>query len=250
MTFFNDLKNWTSFFLTQRIGLDSKTWTLCFSNLNSKNWTYFDDSQTWSFFLELWHFFEKKKYSKNWTKFFDSKNWTLFLWIWRKELNPFSLIEYDAENWTFWKWRRELNPFSFLPQRIETFSSLPQIIELFFFKKFIDSKNWTFLSDMTQRNEIWKNDSKSWTCFLIWLTELNLFFFHLYDSKNWTLRLNKRLKKSKSSFRKMTQRIEWTLCKRLIELSLFYEPLLNLSWFFFFFKKKKNGLKELNLLWM
>ena len=251
---------------------NSKNWTWLkdlnslFFKLDSKNWTYFDDSQTWSFFLELWHkeffFWKKKNDSKNWTKIFDSKkcffcmaqrndflygskNW---FFVWLKELKPFSLnmtqrietffFEYDAENWCL---------FLFLPQRIETFSSLPQMIELFFFKNFIDSKNWTFFSDMTQRNEIRKKKKR--------LKELNLFFWNmtyriepLLFSLIWFKELNFVSKKK-------TQKIEifffnndskdWTLCKRLIELSLFYEPLLNLILFFFFY-----WLKELNLLRM
>ena len=116
--FFNDLKNWTSFFffgkITQRIGLDSKTWWL-------------PDLKLLSWIMTL--FFEKKKLLKEldqifWLKelflLYDSKNCTLFLWIWRKELNPFSLnmtqriepFENDAENWTLFLFcRKELKLF-------------------------------------------------------------------------------------------------------------------------------------------
>ena len=146
--------------LTQRLELFVfQTW---FKELDS----YFDDSQTWSFFLELWHFFWKKNYSKNWTKFFDSKNWTLFLWIWRKELNFFSLIEYDAENWTLWKWRRELNPFSFLPQRIETFPSLPLI-----WLKEMKSEKMTQRVELVFFNMTYRIEPLLFS--LIWFKELN-----------------------------------------------------------------------------
>ena len=57
---------------------------------------------------------------------------------------------------------------------------------------------------------VWKNDSKNWTFFVSFFSN---------DSK------------------------DWTLCKWLIQLSLFYEPLLNKSWTFVFI-----WLKELNLL--
>ena len=47
-------------------------------------------------------------------------------------------------------------------------------------------------------------------------------------------------------FSTMTQRIELFVKMTYIELSLFYEPLLNKSWTFF----EESELKELNLLWM
>ena len=240
--------------ITQRIGLDSKTWTLCFSNLIPRTGLILMTPRLEASFLnyDTKNFFLKKK--KKMTqrigpKFLTQRN-VFFVWlkemifcmaqridffVWLKELKPFSLnmtqrietffFEYDAENWCL---------FLFLPQRIETFSSLPQMIELFFFKNFIDSKNWTFFSDMTQRNEIRKKKR---------LKELNLFFWNmtyriepLLFSLIWFKELNFVSKKK-------TQKIEifffnndskdWTLCKRLIELSLFYEPLLNLILFFF-----------------
>ena len=48
----------------------------------------------------------------------------------------------------------------------------------------------------------------TWSCLEKWLKELNPFVFFNNDSK------------------------DWTLCQWLIELTLFYEPLLNKSWFF------------------
>ena len=141
--------------ITQRIGLDSKTWTLCFSNLIPRIGLILMTPRLEASFLNYVtknFFWKKKNDSKNWTEIFDSK---ICFFVWLKEL----IFLYDPKNWNLflWIWHRELNPFSFLPQRIETFSSLPQMIEFFFFKNFIDSKNWTFFfSDMTQRNEIRK----------------------------------------------------------------------------------------------
>ena len=70
-------------------------------------------------------------------------------------------------------------------------------------------RNWTLFSTWLieiepfffERDPVWKNDSKNWTL---------LFFFFNNDSK------------------------DWTLCKWLIQLSIFYEPLLNKSWTFVF----------------
>ena len=205
--------------ITQRIGLDSKTWTLCFSNLIPRTGLIFDDSQTWSFFLELWHkefFWKKKKWLKEldqnfWLKemffLYGSKKW---FFVWLKEMIFLNMtqrietffFEYDAENWCL---------FLFLPQRIETFSSLPQMIELFFSKILLTQRIELFfliwLKEMKSEKKK-KKDSKSWTCFL------------KYDLQNWTssfftnmiqrieLCVKKKLKKSKSSFSTMTQRIE------------------------------------------
>ena len=171
-------------------------------------------------------FFEKKKWLKEldqnfWLKemffLYGSKKW---FFVWLKELifcmtqriETF-FFEYDAENWNLflWIWRRELMPFSFFAAKNWNFFLFAaNDWAFFFFKNFIDSKNWTFFSDMTQRNEIRKKKR---------LKELNLFFWNmtyriepLLFSLIWFKELNfvskKKLKKSKSSFSTMTQRIE------------------------------------------
>ena len=154
---------------------------------------------------------------------YDSKNWFFCL---TQRIETF-FFEYDAENWTLFLFcRKELK-----------LSSLPQIIE-FFSKNFIDLKNCTFffwydskkwnLKKMTQRVEFFFDKNlthrNDWSCQEKWLKELNLFFNN--DSK------------------------DWTLCKRLIELSLFYEPLLNLSWFFFIDSKNWTFFECNSLSWI
>ena len=160
--------------ITQRIGLDSKTWTR----------TYFDDSQTWSFFLELCHkeFFLKKMTQRIGPKFltqryvflygskkiflYDSKNWFFCM---TQRIETF-FFEYDTENWTLFLFcRKELKLFPLCRKWLS-----------FFFQKFYWLKELNFFfSDMTQRNEIRKKKkTQRVEFFLIWLTELNLFFFH------------------------------------------------------------------------
>ena len=166
-------KNWIGFSnVTQRLELFSLLWlTELIFLYDSLNWTFLNMTQgiNWFFFLKKWKnwmFFQY--FSKNWF-FYDSKDWIFFTtqriepFFGRlKELNFFSL------NMT-----QRIEP-SYATQRIEPFPFLPQ-------------KNWAFFLNMTQRIELFS-----------WLTELN-FFFHWYDSKNWTLCQKKRLKKSKSS---------------------------------------------------
>ena len=216
-----------------------------FFKKNSKNWTLFTKKMTQRIehfscmtqriepsvnVTQRVEFFERDWKNGTWKN--DSKNWNFLSMTQRIDffLNVTQRIEtfffeYDAENWNLflWIWRRELNPFSFSPQRIETFSSLPQMIELFFQKFYWLKELNFFFSDMTQRNEIRKKKRlKELNLFFkIWLTELNLFFFSLI----WLKELNHVSKKTDSK--------NGTLCKRLIEMSLFYEPLLNLSCFFF-----------------
>ena len=194
---------------------------LFFQPFDSKNWAFFYICPKLKKF-----FFLKKKTSQKMTQrigpkfltqryvflygsknffLYDSKNWFFCM---TQRIKTF-FFEYDAENWNLflWIWRRELMPFSFLPQRIETFSSLPQMIE--FFSKIL-----------TQRIELF---------FLIWLKEMKsekkktqrveLFFCMTYRiepllfSLIWFKELNfvskkETLKKSKSSFSTITQRIE------------------------------------------
>ena len=176
--------------ISQRIGLDSKTWTFCFFQTWFKELDLFWWPQTWSFFWNYDAFFFLKKWLKEldptfWLKelifLYDSKNRTLFCMTQRIE--PFL---YDLKNWTFlWIWRRELNLL--LMRRKE--------LNFFFFA----SKNWTFFllyrkylssffwkNKLTQRIElfflIWLKELKSKKNCLkesnfFWLIELNLFFF-------------------------------------------------------------------------
>ena len=150
--FFQWYKELNLFFgkITQRIGLDSKTWTLCFSNLIQRIGLILMIPRLEASFLNYDTFFEKKKLLKELDQFFLTQRNDFFVWL--KELillydskNCFFCMtqrietfffEYDAENWTLFFENDAENwiLFLFLPQRIETFSSLPQIIELFFQK--------------------------------------------------------------------------------------------------------------------
>ena len=234
--------------ITQRIGLDSKTWTLCFSNLIPRIGLILMTPRLEASFLNYVtkNFFLKKNDSKNWTKIFDSKICFFCMaqrndfFVWLKEL----IFLYDPKNWNLflWIWRRELKLFSLnMTQRIEPFFFFTAKNWNFFF---FAANDWVFFFKilLTQRIElfclIWlkemkseKNDSKSWTCFfdmtyriepllfsLIWLKELN------FVSKKETQKIEIFFFNNDSK--------DWTLCKRLIELSLFFEPLLNLSCFF------------------
>ena len=117
---------------------------------------------------------------------YDSKNWTFFF----EKIN-------DSKNTPFFfkkRWFQELFFFSILlTELIEHFSTWLIEIEhfflnvtqrIFFYKNF-DSQKWLIFSGkMTQRIELFVNDSlnwasyepllnKSWTFVLIWLKELN-----------------------------------------------------------------------------
>ena len=143
---------------------DSKNWTLFVFNNDSKDWTLCK----WLIQLSL---FYEPLLNKSWT----------FVFIWLKELNLLSILLKR-----FWVLFKDLNSFWIRLKNWNLWLKNSQKIELF--PKNYDSKNWTFFfSDLTQRNEIWKNDSKSWTVFLnmtyriepllfslIWFIVLNL----------------------------------------------------------------------------
>ena len=210
---FNLIVNMTQRFLW-KFFFDSKNWT--FFEYDSKNWTSFM-SQNWIFLwlttqrIEL--FFEYD--SKYWDSFSiwlkelnlllanDSKTWTLF-YICLKELN----LSWKRKRWleeltdllknmnqiieTLMTQRIELLLKKTVTHRTEPFFHMIHRIEPFFPTWRV--KNWTLLFNMTQRigpffftnvsSKIFfcKKYSKNWTCFWVWLKELNLFE---HDSKNW-----------------------------------------------------------------
>ena len=89
--------------------------------------------------------------------------------VWLNELKLVS--KKNSKNWTFFFTRlKELNLLFYMTQRIEP-SFWTCLNELNPFEKY-DSKNRIWLKQLV--------------FFLVWLKDLNLFFFE-YDSKNWTL---------------------------------------------------------------
>ena len=187
--------------ITQRIGLDSKTWTLCFSNLIPRTGLILMTPRLEASFLNYdtkIFFLKKKKWLKELDQNFLTQRNVFFVWlkemifcmaqrinwffVWLKELKTF-FFEYDAENWNLflWIWRRELMPFSFFAAKNWNFFLFAANDWAFFFQKFywLKELNFFFWYDSKKWNPKKKKDSKSWTCFFeIWLTELNLFFFH------------------------------------------------------------------------
>ena len=164
--------------MTQRI----EPFLFLFSTMTQRIELFVNDSFNWASFMNLFSTRVELLFlsdSKNWTFFqYYSKDFEYFSKIW-------TLFEYDSKIEIFgWKIVKKLNSF----QRIMT-----QRIQPFF-------------SDMTQWNEIWKNDSKSLTGFfnmtyriepllfsLIWFKELNL-VSKKTDSKNRNLLSEKWLK--------------------------------------------------------
>ena len=158
--------------------------------------------------------------SKNWTFFqpFDSKNWALFCMS--PKLNFFFEKKYHPKKWLkelnlFETWLTESNPFETKKtQRIE-----PSFVFFFF--------------SMTQRIELFVNDSLNWASFLnlfsirvefffFWLKELNFFWIWLKESNPFFecdfFSKKKKLKKFNSfQKKKMTQIIEpfWTWLNEL-----------------------------------
>ena len=223
-----DSKSWSLSFQ-----YDAKNWTFLVFQYDSRNWTFSKCSRNWTslpyellfymtrielFFDELWvsclmmrlrvmHFrpiVSSPKRAEFFTKN-DSKCWTPF-WIWLKELN-FFCTGLKELNFFSTIWLKELSPF-FLSPKLN-----------FFFKNTIpknDSKNWTFSKhdsqsriplkrkrlkelnpllffSMTQRIELFVNDSLNWASFmnlfsirveffLFWLKELYFFWMWLKES--------------------------------------------------------------------
>ena len=240
LSFQYDAKNWT-FLVFQ---YDSRNWT--FSKC-SRNWTslpyelLFYMTRIELFFDELWvsclmmrlrvmHFrpiVSSPKRAEFFTKN-DSKCWTPF-WIWLKELN------------FFLHWTKRIELFSICLKELSLFLWV-QELNFFQMQKWPsqknDSKNWTFSKhdsqnriplkrkrlkelnpllfffSMTQRIELFVNDSLNWASFMnLFSMRVEFFFF-------WLKELN---------FLNMTQRIEPT----------FFEC------DFFFQKKKKTQKIEL-----
>ena len=115
----------------------------------------------------------------------------LFFKVWLKELNSF--WKDDSKNWTlFWKYASKNLTLFLIRLKELIFSNMTQRIEplfliwlknwnLFFCEH--DSKNstflWTWLKDFSGKN-LWLRESKLFSMTL----ELNFFF--VCDSKNWT----------------------------------------------------------------
>ena len=150
--------------ITQRIGLDSKTWTLCFSNLIPRIGLILMTPRLEASFLNYVtkNFFWKKMTQRIGPKFltqryvflYDSKNWFFCM---TQRIETF-FFEYDTENWTLFLFcRKELKLFPLCRKWLSFFFSkilLTQRIELFFL--WYDSKKW---------NPKKKKNSKSWTFF-------------------------------------------------------------------------------------
>ena len=205
-----DSKNWNVF-----LEYDSMNWTLflwiwlnelnlCFSQHVSKN-EFFSKkcSKNWTSSLSMTWLKELNflSFSKSWVfSNMTLKELELFSKIRSKNLNLFEydskkFFENDSKNWTlhfnmtqrepfFLKKLKELNLF-WMTQRIEPFCSKWR-------KYFFLKKKKLFSMTMTQRIELFflndskKCDSKNWVelFFLIWLTELNLFFYMI--QRMWT----------------------------------------------------------------
>ena len=143
----NALKNWTFFYMTQRMNLFVH---------ESKNWTFF---WTWLKDLSLLFFLKKNDL---------------------QELNPFFNMTQRIEP-SFSTWLKELNLLFYMTQRIEpsflhdsknwTFflhNSTTWASSIKYDLRKYDSKNWHLF--------FFKYDSKNWTFFFTWLNELNLLF--------------------------------------------------------------------------
>ena len=240
-TFSYDSKNWTFFDMTRRIEpffeCDSKNCNFLqkvspridFSERDSKNWIFFNmtqrieiDSKHWTAFFNMTHRIEHL-FSRIWRTELN-----IFSRIWRTELNISSLLEYDSQKFFLNMTHRTEHLFLQMTQRIEPFFNITQRIEPFF-----------------------QHNSKNWTLFSTWLTELNLFFLQLtqriehmtwlnvlieffqkYDPKVWI-------------FSDMTQRIEhfWMWLKELNtfwtwlkELNPLHKRTPRIDFFHFFYR--------------
>ena len=183
--FLNDSKNWTYFWMTQRIELIFE-WL---KELNFLKWLkelnffqfrltemnpfFFEydqriglfilefDAKNWTFcFLSMTQRIEPLNYLNTTQRvqlFFFEYEFNLFFWIWRKELNSFS-----------WVWRKDLDPFQIWRKELDPFSNLKER-NVFFFEIWLKE-----FFCMSPRMEI----------FFVRVKELNFFE---YDSWNWTL---------------------------------------------------------------
>ena len=145
---------------------DAKNWTFLVFQHDSKNWIFFD----WLKKMNL----VSKEVSKSGT-FFDCEVGVVsFPFLLDSESSIFSIcfnelnffLEYDPQNWT---------PFINTTHRIEPFFDMTHRIEHILF----------LFSTMTQRIELFVNDSFNWASFMnLFSTRVELLF--LSDSKNWT----------------------------------------------------------------
>ena len=284
-----DSKNWTFFStMTQKIELS-------FRNIETVSWKY--DSKIWTSFLIIW-LKELNLLSDNMTQrielfvIISLKELNFFFLMWLEELNPFYIWLKELNfflNLTqriepfLWIWLKELNHFLNVTLRIEPLFFLIWLKELntffiwfrelnFFFLKNIDSKNWTFFFNMTQKIEY---DSKDWIFF--WFNMTHRIFFQKNVSKNCTLFFSVWLRQLNPLFEHVsmtwtlfdaTQRIEpfffeydsqnWTLC--FLNMIHRIEPFVSWIWFteLNFFENMTHRieletflklLKELKLFW-
>ena len=269
-----DSKSWSLFFnMTRRIE------PFLFSNMTQRIELFFQNAQGIEPLFRMNYFFtwlELNSSLINTTQrveFFtknDSKCWTPF-WIWLKELNLFCTG------------LKELNFFQpFDSKNGALFCMSPKLN--FFLKNTIpknDSKNWTFskhdsqnriplkrkrlkemnpflffFSTMTERIELFVNDSLNWASFMnlfsirvefffFWLKELNFFWIWLKESnpiflnwlKNWNFWLKKSKMKlfnffenSKLMFFHMTRRIEPAFFNMTQRIELFFEFAQSFFW--------------------
>ena len=239
-----DSKSWSLF------QHDAKNWTFLVFQYDSKN-CFFQNAQgiqppfhmnyffTW---LELNSFlinttqrveFFHKKWLKALNTFLNLTervelflHWTqrieiFFSTIWLKELSLFlyeSTIEFALK-------KQQESPSQIMTQRIEPFRNMTHRTDFFETKK--THRIEPFFS-LTEVNPSFHHDSQYWT--LLFNMTRRMIFFWLTQKLKWISRTW--LKELSPNFLKNDSK-NWTLFKWLIELSLFYEPLLNKSWTFY-----------------
>ena len=186
-TFSYDSKNWTYFYMTQRLEPSfffSKMLTFknrAFFSMTQRIEPFFSTTQrielfSWNNDSQNWTFFLEKTTQRIELFYLDSKNCTFSIWL--KELNLFYMTQnlscffFEKKDFqrieAFWQRRlKELNFFCLI-QRINLFYCDFQKIDFFKMIQRIeyDSKDWTSFSNLTQKN---------WTSFQLWLKKLNLF---------------------------------------------------------------------------
>ena len=221
----------------------------------SKNWFFFSRKyalKNWTFFYMTQRIEPSSEHMtfKIWTSFFFSMTQRIepFFWIRFTELNPF--VKYDSKNWTLFfqkkKSTRRIELFKMI-QRIELFFSIwlkelkmTQKIEPLFRFNMTDSKNCIFLIWLQKLNPLFEHVSMNWTFFFsMWLKELNPFFLE-YDAKNWTFfpwMWSKELNLL-FFFENMTQRIE----------TFFFEYDAK-NWNFFFLEYDAKNWNFLSWIW-
>ena len=167
-TFFSqkkiDSKNWTFFLIwLKELNSFSCNWEICLKELN------FSQKKVSKIFLKKYHSNFRSFFwddSKNWTSFqHDSQNWTNFSFLSDYRIEPF-----------FSTWLTEIEPFfSTWPKVLTYLLWIIWLKELNFFFKQKMTQRIEPLSNLTQRIELLKFDSKNWTLKEKWPKELNLF---------------------------------------------------------------------------